>query len=63
MPSVELDATDWNMIVNILASTKEWPWTVTNPLLMRLSSQLQPQHGNSQQMPAAQAEVGDKQHH
>ena len=48
MPSVELDATDWNMIVNILASTKEWPWTVTNPLLVKLSSQLQgQQQGNS----------------
>ena len=48
MPSVELDATDWNMIVNILASTKEWPWTVTNPLITKLAQQLQPQErGNS----------------
>ena len=48
MPTVELDLTEWNMIVNILASTKEWPWTVTNPLIAKLAQQLQGQQpGNS----------------
>ena len=40
MPSVNMDEADWQVLLNILATTKEWPWTVTNPLLMKIGEQL-----------------------
>jgi len=40
MPLVDLAQEEWQQIVNILA-TKDAPWVVTNPLLMKINQQLQ----------------------
>lgn len=58
MPSAELTKDEWQQLLTILATTKEWPWTVTNPLLMKLGQQLDSkQQTNSQETIAAQGEV------
>jgi hypothetical protein len=44
MPSVSLSEEKWQQVLNILATTKEWSWTVTNPLLMEIGNQLRSQH-------------------
>jgi hypothetical protein len=43
MASVELTDQEWQQVMNILATTKEHPWVVTNPLLMRIGGQVQAQ--------------------
>lgn len=39
--SITLEDTEANQLMNILAQTKEFPWIVTNPLLMKIGAQLQ----------------------
>jgi len=39
--SVTLDEGEWASVMAILGQTKEFPWVVTNPLLMKLGQQLQ----------------------
>ena len=40
MPSVDLTKDEWGQLMNVLATTKEHPWLVTNPLLMKIGQQL-----------------------
>lgn len=40
---VDLTEQEWGQLMNILATTKEWPWTVTNPFLMKIGEQLRAQ--------------------
>lgn len=50
MPTVQLDAEEWQKVMAIVASA---PWNVANPLLMKIGEQLQRQAlGNSKEMPA-----------
>lgn len=50
MPTVQLDAEEWQKVMAIVASA---PWNVANPLLMKIGEQLQRQTlGNSKEMPA-----------
>jgi hypothetical protein len=53
MPTVNLKNEQWQVLINIIASTKDFPWTMTNPLLMEISRQLQAQQigGAPQQEP------------
>jgi hypothetical protein len=44
MASVELTEQEWGQLMNILATTKEHPWVVTNPFLMKIGEQLRIQH-------------------
>jgi hypothetical protein len=46
MPTVELSDTEWQQLINILGTTKEHPWVMTNPLLMKIGQQL----NNAQQI-------------
>lgn len=70
MPNVNLDDEEWQKVISIIASA---PWSVANPLLMKIGDQLRRQHdsaghegeyatGNSkmQEMPANKGEVGVK---
>jgi hypothetical protein len=43
MSAVELSEQQWGQMMNILATTREHPWTVTNPLLMEIGNQLRAQ--------------------
>lgn len=47
MPTVDLPEQDWQQILSILGTTKEFAWVVTNPLLMKIGQQLQPQQPSS----------------
>lgn len=40
MPTVELDASEWNQVISIIAGQ---PWTLANPLLLKISGQLRVQ--------------------
>jgi hypothetical protein len=40
MPSVELDDQEWQQVINLIAQA---PWTVANPLLMKIGNQLRTQ--------------------
>lgn len=40
---VDLEKQDWDQIMSIIGSTRDFPWTVTNPLLMKIGQQLQAQ--------------------
>lgn len=48
-----LEDTEWAQLMTIVGNTKEFPWVVTNPLLMKLGQQLQ-QQGQAVQMAQAQ---------
>lgn len=54
MSVVDLSEQEWASLMNVLATTKEHPWTVTNPLLMKIGSQLQAQ---AQARPAETAQA------
>ena len=41
MLQVELSDAEWQQLLNILGTTKEHAWVVTNPLLMKIGGQLQ----------------------
>ena len=43
MPLLNVDENEGQMLLNILGTTKEWPWTVTNPLIMKIGQQLRQQ--------------------
>lgn len=43
MAAVELSDAEWQQLMNILATTKEHPWMITNPLLMKIGQQLNAQ--------------------
>ena len=61
MPSIDLTYNEWGQVMNILATTKEWPWTITNPLLMKIGDQLRVQHAPIMQ-PRPSGD-GKEQHH
>lgn len=46
--TVVLEKNEWQALMNILGTTKEHPWVVTNPLLMKIGGQLQAQEPQSQ---------------
>ena len=47
MASVELDESDWQQVISILATA---PWHTANPLLMKIGEQLRkPPHANDTQ--------------
>jgi len=56
MPTVELQENEWQAVVNILVTA---PWRDANPLLMKITSQLQAQQ--QQQQPLATAHNGNGQ--
>jgi hypothetical protein len=41
---VELTEAEWNQVISVLAQA---PWNVANPLLVRITQQLQAQKGGS----------------
>jgi len=55
MSTVELQESEWQAVVNILVTA---PWKDANPLLMKITSQLQHQQ---QQQPLATARNGNSQ--
>ena len=59
MPTVELNEEEWRQLLNILGTTKEWPWVITNPLLMKIGQQLNKQT-NSGEMPIASPQASVK---
>lgn len=64
MITVTFDYAKWQQIMNIVANTRDFPWTITNPLLMELGKQIEPQQGargNSKEMPINIGETGVKQ--
>lgn len=53
---VDMTSAEWNQIMTVLGNTRDFSWSVTNPLLMKIGQQLQPQQGtnkhtNSEEMP------------
>jgi hypothetical protein len=59
MSAVHLDDDEWQKVMGVIATA---PWSVANPLLMKIGEQLRRQaSGNSQEMPVNRAQVeGDK---
>jgi hypothetical protein len=60
MPSVELDEQEWQQVINLIAQA---PWTVANPLLMKIGNQLR-----TQTLPAERSNIrlnadGKEAHH
>ena len=51
MQTVTLAEQEWQALINVLANTREHPWVITNPLLMKIGQQLQEQTPVNQ-MPA-----------
>ena len=43
MPTVTLTEHEWQTLINVLAGSTGAPWTMTNPLLMKLGEQLRAQ--------------------
>jgi hypothetical protein len=46
---VELSRDEWQQVLTVLGNTRDFPWSTTNPLLMKIGTQLQQQDGNSKQ--------------
>jgi hypothetical protein len=42
MPTLEFTDQQIQQLTTMLANTKEWPWVVTNPLLVTITQQMQP---------------------
>lgn len=65
--TVKLTRAGWNQVMSIIGNTRDFPWTVTNPLLMELGKQLETQlptikqTTNSQEMPINAGEIRIKQ--
>ena len=57
MPAVELSDDEWRQVINILGTTKEWPWVTTNPLLMKIGQQLN-KPTNSGEIPVSPPQAG-----
>lgn len=53
-----LEDTEWSQVMTILGNTKEFPWVITNPLLMKLGQQLQVQAGQATQTAQMQRDNG-----
>lgn len=51
--TVELDDEEWKSVMGCLAQA---PWTIANPLLMKIGAQLQKQQTNNAEKPAAQGD-------
>lgn len=50
---VQLENDEGQQILNVLATTKDHPWIVTNPLIQKIAQQLQKQgHGSVTQVAA-----------
>ena len=45
MQSVTLSEQEWQSLIGVVANAVGSPWTVTNPLLMKIGQQLQEQQG------------------
>lgn len=64
MQTVKLEAAEWTQLMTILANSQGFAWSVTNPLLMKIGQQLQPQQAG-QEPPLRQGDgldlEGDKQ--
>ena len=64
MPVVDLDETEWQNVLAILATA---PWNQANPLLMKIGQQLRIQQvsrtNSLAEAPSNPAQVGDKQQH
>lgn len=61
MITVTMEYAKWQQILNIVGNTRDFPWTITNPLLLELGKQIEPQQagrGNSKEMPINIEEVG-----
>jgi hypothetical protein len=62
---VDLTNAEWNQVMTIIGNTRDFPWSATNPLLMKIGQQLQLQTGskptNSEEMPINIGEIGVKQ--
>lgn len=50
--TVTLERNEWQQVMNILGTTKDHPWVVTNPLLMKIGGQLQLQDPQAQPLPS-----------
>jgi hypothetical protein len=53
---VDLTNAEWNQLMTIIGNTRDFPWSATNPLLMKIGQQLQLQqlagkHTNSEEVP------------
>lgn len=45
MITVTMEYAKWQQILNIVGNTRDFPWTITNPLLLELGKQIEPQQG------------------
>ena len=54
---IQLTPAEAQQILAILAQTKDFPWTVTNPLVVRLSQQLQEQPHETTARPIEQPQL------
>jgi hypothetical protein len=59
MSTVELDEQEWQQVINLIAQA---PWTVANPLLMKIGNQLRAQPPAYQQNIRLNAD-GKEAHH
>jgi hypothetical protein len=53
---VDMTNAEWTQVMTVLGNTRDFPWSVTNPLLMKIGQQLQHQQvvhkqTNSEEMP------------
>lgn len=66
MASVDLTPQEWNQVLTIIGNTRDFSWSITNPLLMKLGRQLERQmpinkQTNSEEVPINIGEMGVKQ--
>jgi hypothetical protein len=65
MQTVQLTEEEWQKVLLIISNTRDFPWTTTNPLLMRMGEQLNKQtvgkQTNNAEMPVDKGEVHVKQ--
>lgn len=40
---VEMTRDEWHQVMTIIGNTRDFPWSTTNPLLMKMGQQLQQQ--------------------
>jgi hypothetical protein len=52
MPKLEFSEQQIQQLTNMLANTREWPWVVTNPLLVAITQQMQPPPKESPFLPS-----------
>lgn len=61
MQTVELDAAEWQQVMTVLGGSTGFPWTLTNPLLMRIGQQIQEQTAGAERIPANGAGASKRQ--